>query len=244
MRKVLVVALLCLGYVAQSQVVRREAEMTAGEDRLELRDSVRVSATNFSQGSYDATVHVYVHDDFVNVLDKRLMAGAALLSEKRDTLGFCEEGYPIDSLWESAARRMGKYHEVVLSGKILGRQLERKSFPTITIENFFEGKRGGALRDALVEVLKAKDWESKDFGEYECWAYLNRSANPSQPEFQALMIFRSGIPYCLVNTGEAFEYAKLKGSEMRDHGMFYFFQRPNERFLKDIDDIVFDYVVL
>jgi hypothetical protein len=47
-----------------------------------------------------------------------------------------------------------------------------------------------------------------------------------------------------VNKGEEFEYTKLKGAEMRDHGMFYFFQRPNERFLKDIDDIVFDYVVL
>jgi len=26
--------------------------------------------------------------------------------------------------------------------------------------------------------------------------------------------------------------------------MFYFFQRPNDRFLKEIDDIVFDYMVL
>ena len=92
--------------------------------------------------------------------------------------------------------------------------------------------------------IRDRDWEGKNFGEYECWAYLNRSANPSQPDFQALVIFRSGIPYCLVNKGEEFEYAKLKGAEMRDHGMFYFFQRPNERFLKDIDDIVFDYVVL
>lgn len=244
MRKLAVIALLSWASVAHSQVVRREATLTSGEDRLELRDSVRVSAYNFNSGSYDATVHLWVHDDYVNVLDKRLMAGAALLSSKKDTLGYCEEGFPIDSLWESTARRMSKYHEVVLSGSINGRQLERRSFPTITVENFFQGKRGGAVRDALVEVLKSKDWEGKNFGEYECWAYLNRSANPSQPDFQALVIFRSGIPYCLVNKGEEFEYAKLKGAEMRDHGMFYFFQRPNERFLKDIDDIVFDYVVL
>lgn len=244
MKHLAVFLFLFVATVANSQVVRREALMVSREESIELRDSVRVSASNFKDGAYDATVHLWVHDDFVNVLDKRLMAGAPLISVKKDTLGYCEEGYPIDSLWESSARRMSKYHEVVLSGTINGRQLERRSFPTITLENFFKGRRGGAIRDALVDELKAKDWEGKDFGEYECWAYLNRSSNPSQPDFQAILIFRNGIPYCLVNKGESFEYEKLKGQEMRDHGMFYFFQRPNERFLKDIDDIVFDYVVL
>ena len=244
MRKIAVILLVSWSTITYSQVIRREAQLNNGEDQLELRDSVRVSASNFKGGEYDATVHLWVHDDYVNVLDKRLMAGAALLSVKKDTLGFCADGFPIDSLWESTARRMSKYHEVILSGKIIGRQLERRSFPTLTIEHFFEGKRGGAVRDALVEHLKTKGWEGKDFGEYECWAYLNRSANPSQPDFQTLIIFRSGIPYCLVNKGEEFEYAKLKGAEMRDYGMFYFFQRPNDRFLKEIDDIVFDYVVL
>ena len=132
-----------------------------GEDRLELRDSVRVSASNFNGGSYDATVHLWVHDDYVNVLDKRLMAGATLLSSKKDTLGFCEEGFPIDSLWESTARRMSKYHEVVLSGSINGRQLERRSFPTITVENFFEGKRGVRFATPLLKYLKPKIGKAK-----------------------------------------------------------------------------------
>lgn len=244
MRKLAVLALLSWATVAHSQIVRQEAEMTSGEDRLELRDSVRVSASNFKGGEYEATVHMWVHENYINIFDKRLMTGAALLSVKKDTLGFCNEGFPIDSLWESTARRMSKYHEVILSGNIKGRQLERRSFPTLTVEHFFEGKRGSAVRDALVELLKTKGWEGKEFGEYECWAYLNRSANPSQPDFQTLIIFRSGIPYCLVNKGEEFEYGKLKGAEMRDYGMFYFFQRPNNSFLKEIDDIVIDYVVL
>jgi hypothetical protein len=55
---------------------------------------------------------------------------------------------------------------------------------------------------------------------------------------------RSGLPYCLVNKGESFEYAKLKESAKRDNGMFYFFQRPNDRFMKEIDDIVFNYLPL
>ena len=84
MRKSAVIALLAWASVAHSQVVRREAEMTSGEDHLELRDSVRLSASNFNGGSYDATVHLWVHDDYINVLDKRLMAGAALLSNKKE----------------------------------------------------------------------------------------------------------------------------------------------------------------
>jgi len=48
----------------------------------------------------------------------------------------------------------------------------------------------------------------------------------------------------LVNKGESFDYAKLKESAKRENGTFYFFQRPNDRFMKEIDDIVFDYLPL
>ncbi|CAI8435791.1 MAG: Uncharacterised protein [Cryomorphaceae bacterium] len=236
---------LLLSLPAFSQVVRREAHLTAsdGEGTLTLRDSVRVFATDPQNGDYTATVHCWVHRDYVNVADARVMADAALLNEKKDSLGRVSESYPVDSLWESSARRMSKYYEVVLSGRVSARELERRSFPTIALEHFFDGRRG-AVRDALVEVLKQQGWERKDFGDYEAWAYLNKSTNPGLPDFQALLIFRGPIPYCLINKGAPFEYEKLKGSEQRTHGMYYFFQRPNDRFLQEIDDIVFDYLPL
>lgn len=230
--------------IGHAQVVHRYATFTNEGAKMEVKDSVRVSASDFHEGLYQVTVHGWVHDDYINEVDKSVMAGAALLTVKKDTIGEIFDPYPTDSLWESNARRMSKYHEVVLSGKVKGRQLERRSFPSITVQRFFENSRGGAVRDALVDVLKVNGWEGKDFDEYECWAYLNRSANPTEPDFQALMIFRNGMPYCLVNKGEDFEYAKLKGKEERDHGMFYFFQRPNDRFLTQVEEIVFDYVQL
>ena len=134
------------------------------------------------------------------------MAGATVASKK--TPRILREGFPIDSLWESTARRMSKYHEVVLSGSINGRQLERRSFPTITVENFFEGKRGGAVRD-LVEVLKTEIGKAKT-SESTVLGLLEPERQSLTTRFQALVIFRSGIPYCLMNKGEEFEYAKLK----------------------------------
>ena len=227
------------------QLVRREAHFLASDNQgsLTLKDSVRVFATNLEEGAYTATIHCWVHKDFVNIADQRIMADAPLLSNTKDSLGAVHESYPADSLWESSARRMSKYYEVVLSGKVNAREFERRSFPTIALEHFFEGRRG-AVRDALVETLAKQGWEQKDFGDYEAWAYLNRSTNPGLPDFQAILIFRGPIPYCLINKGASFEYEKLKGSEQRTHGMYYFFQRPNDRFLKKIDDIVFDYLPL
>lgn len=236
---------LLLSTTAFGQVVRREAQFTASDNEgiLTLKDSVRVFATNPQEGNYTATVHVWIHRDFVNVADQRIMAEATLLNEKKDSLGRVVESYPADSLWESSARRMSKYYEVILSGEVSARELERRSFPTIALEHFFDGRRG-AVRDALVETLSKQGWKQKDFGDYEAWAYLNKSTNPGLPDFQAILIFRGPIPYCLINKGEDFEYEKLKGSEKRTHGMYYFFQRPNDRFLKEIDDIVFDYLPL
>lgn len=227
------------------QVVRRQATLLAsdGEGELTLRDSVRVFATDFSEGNYSATVHCWVHRDFINEADGRVMADAGLLNEKRDTLGAVLSSFPTDSLWPSSARRMSKYYEVVLTGEVSARELERRSFPTIALEHFFEGRRG-AIKEALEEELASKGWEKQSFGEYEAWAYLNRSTNPGLPDFQAILIFRGPIPYCLINKGEEFEYEKLKGSEKRTHGMYYFFQRPNDRFLGEIDNIVFNYLPL
>lgn len=236
--------LLALCTLSNAQVVRRTANFTHGEGTLSLRDSVRIFATDFNGGYYQGTVHAWVHEEFVNELDKRVMGDAPLLSAKKDSLGTIHSSYPVDSLWESKAHRMSKYYEVILSGQVLGRELERKSFPTNFLENYFSGHRLGAVNDALKAAFKKNGWEYKRFNEYECWAYLNRSANPSEPDFQALFIVRSGLPYCLVNKGESFEYAKLKESAKRENGTFYFFQRPNDRFMKEIDDIVFDYLPL
>ena len=230
--------------VSNAQVVRRTANFTQGEGTLSLRDSVRIFATDFNGGYYQGTVHAWVHEDFVNELDKRVMSDAPLLSAQKDSLGTVHSSYPVDSLWESKARRMSKYYEVILSGQVLGRELERKSFPTNFLESYFSGQRLGAVNDDLIAAFEKNEWEYQSFDEYECWAYLNRSENPSEPDFQALFIVRSGLPYCLVNKGEPFEYAKLKESTKRENGTFYFFQRPNDRFMKEIDDIVFNYLPL
>lgn len=245
--KIYILALLglVLSSSAFGQVVRREAHFSAsdGEGMLTLKDSVRIFATNPDHGSYTGTLHCWVHQDYVNVADARIMSEAALLGKNKDSLGIVSESYPADSIWESSARRMRKYYEVVLSGEVSARELERRSFPTIALEQFFEGRRG-AVREALVETLEEQGWTQKEFGDYEAWAYMNTSTNPGLPDFQAILIFRGPIPYCLINKGEDFEYEKLKGSEQRTHGTYYFFQRPNERFLQEIDDIVFDYLPL
>ena len=98
--------------VSNAQVVRRTANFTQGEGTLSLRDSVRIFATDFNGGYYQGTVHAWVHEDFVNELDKRVMSEAPLLSAQKDSLGTVHSSYPVDSLWESNARRMSKYYEV------------------------------------------------------------------------------------------------------------------------------------
>jgi len=183
-----------------------------------------------------------VHEDFVNVVDKRVMADAALLSQKFDTLGTVSDSYPLDSLWESGGRRKSNFYEVILSGTLNSRHLERRSFPTYRVEQFFSEKHVGSMKENLEAELEKGGWERTAYGEYDAWAFLDQQRNPSKPALQALFIFRGSMPYVLINKGELFEYSKLKLTEDRDYRTYYFFQRPNDRFLEEIDNIVLKYI--
>ncbi|HAP71765.1 MAG TPA: hypothetical protein DCQ41_04795 [Cryomorphaceae bacterium] len=244
MKLKMILALLGYTILAHGQVIRRSADLAKDEGLLTLRDSVRIAAYDNGPGTYEVHLHCWVHEDFVNVIDKRVMAEAALFSKKLDTLGKVRDSYPLDSLWESSARRKSNYYEVVLSGTLKSRHLERRSFPTYMLEQFFSEKRVGSIKENLENELKKSGWENKSFGDYDAWAFRDHQRNPGKPELQALFIFRGSMPYVLINKGALFEYPKLKLTEDRDYGTFYFFQRPNDRFLSEIDNIVLDYVQL
>ena len=59
-----IIACLCASSV-KAQLVRRHATLTNEEGVLTLTDSVRVSASNFKNGSYTAIVHAWVHRDLL-----------------------------------------------------------------------------------------------------------------------------------------------------------------------------------
>jgi hypothetical protein len=112
------------------------------------------------------------------------------------------------------------------------------------VEQFFSEKHVGSMKENLEAELEKGGWERTAYGEYDAWAFLDQQRNPSKPALQALFIFRGSMPYVLINKGELFEYSKLKLTEDRDYGTYYFFQRPNDRFLEEIDNIVLNYIPL
>lgn len=244
MKLKLIFALLGCTLLAQGQVIRRSADLAKDGGHLTLRDSVRIAAYDNGPGTYEVHLHCWVHKDFINVGDKSIIEEAALFSEKLDTLGKVRDSYKVDSLWESSARRRSKYYEVVLSGTLKSRHLERRSFPTYMLEQFFSEKRGGSMKEDLEYELRNNGWEKNTFGSYDVWAFLDHQRNPSKPTFQALLIFRGNLPYALINKGETIEYSKIRLTEDRDYGTYHYFQRPNDRFLAEIDDIVLDYIQL
>lgn len=244
MRTLLLLAFLGASLSANAQLIRRSADLAEDGGHLSLRDSVRVAAYDNGTSTYKVHLHCWVHEDFVNVVDKRVMADAALLSQKFDTLGTVRDSYPLDSLWESGGRRKSNFYEVILSGTLNSRHLERRSFPTYRVEQFFSEKHVGSMKENLEAELEKGGWERTAYGEYDAWAFLDQQRNPSKPALQALFIFRGSMPYVLINKGELFEYSKLKLTEDRDYGTYYFFQRPNDRFLEEIDNIVLNYIPL
>jgi len=244
MRTLLLLAFLGASLSANAQLIRRSADLAEDGGHLSPRDSVRVAAYDNGTSTYEVHLHCWVHEDFVNVVDKRVMADAALLSQKFDTLGTVSDSYPLDSLWESGGRRKSNFYEVILSGTLNSRHLERRSFPTYRVEQFFSEKHVGSMKENLEAELEKGGWERTAYGEYDAWAFLDQQRNPSKPALQALFIFRGSMPYVLINKGELFEYSKLKLTEDRDYGTYYFFQRPNDRFLEEIDNIVLNYIPL
>ena len=87
MKLKLIFVLLGCTILAHGQVIRRSADLAKDEGHLTLRDSVRIAAYDSGPGTYEVHLHCWVHEDFVNVIDKRVMAEAGLFSKKLDTLG-------------------------------------------------------------------------------------------------------------------------------------------------------------
>lgn len=242
MKALFLAACIATSLYASGQLVRGEA-LLKGEGTITLRDSVQLTATDLRSGSYAAVRHARVHRDFISVADSAILKGGYLVWDRTDTLGMATADFSVDTLWPSTERRMSKYYEVVVSGRVAAEELHRRSFPTVAVEYFFQDNRG-AVHDPMVEALTALGWERADVDEYEVWSYMDRHTRPDQPRFLALMLFRSGIPYVLINQGASFEYDKVKAVETRSTGTYYFFQRPNERFTSAIEDIVYSYLPL
>jgi hypothetical protein len=244
MKNLFTIGALLFAFGASAQLVHRKAPLTKDGGALEIRDSVRVSAYDNGLNTFEVHLHGWVHNEFINELDKRMMADAVIFGEKGDTLATVSESYPVDSLWPSAARRKSKYYEVSFSGTLATKYLERRTFPTYALEQFYSEKQTGSQAERLAQFFGANGWEESNEGEYQIWAFLDRQQNPSQPSYIALFILRGSMPYCLVNHGEAMDYSKIKQVEDREYGTYHFFQRPNDRFLKEIDDLVLNYIQL
>lgn len=243
MKHLFAVLLVGCSTLAHGQLIRKSASLTCPTGEVVLRDSVRVDLDRYEMGSYQCALHVWVHRDFVLSEGKSLVADAPLLSESKDTLGFTTTRVVVDTLWQSTTRRMSRFYEAVLVGSVQDRDLRSKSLPTAMIEAFYNERAAGSLVENLVELLKAQGWEYRPFGDFEAWSFMNEQ-RPWRHEFAALLVFRNGQPYCLVNHGEEFEYDKLKGKEENRLGTFYFFQRANERYKEDLENLVYSYIPL
>ena len=195
MKLKLIFVLLGCTILAHGQVIRRSADLAKDEGHLTLRDSVRIAAYDSGPGTYEVHLHCWVHEDFVNVIDKRVMAEAGLFSKKLDTLGKVLDSYPLDSLWESSARRKSNYYEVVLSGTLKSRHLERRSFPTYMLEQFFSEKRVGSIKENLKHELK------KVVGKTNLSVIMMRGPSLITKEIQASLSYKpclSSAEVCLM----------------------------------------------
>ena len=81
MKLKLIFALLGCTFLAQGQVIRRSADLAKDGGHLTLRDSVRIAAYDNGPGTYEVHLHCWVHKDFINTGDKRILSKAALFSQ-------------------------------------------------------------------------------------------------------------------------------------------------------------------
>ncbi len=243
MKQLLAVLFIAFTASVNAQLIRKTASFTCATGEVELRDSVRVDVDQYTIGSYQCALHVWIHRDFVQAEAKTLLADAPLITDLKDTLGFTTTVVKVDTLWPSKTRRMSRFYEAILVGQVQDRDLRSKTHPTAMIEAFYSERASGSLVENLVALLKEQGWEFRDFGDFQAWAYMN-TQRPWRPEFAALFVFRNDQPYCLVNRGEDFRYDKLKGTEQNRLGTFYYFQRANVRTAEDLENIIYSYTPL
>lgn len=246
MKKIALAALLlpALPAFVSAQVVRRSAELTKKGGAAILRDSVHVDVQDLSDGTYTAHLHVFVHRDFVEESATQILLNAPLLTREKDTLGSVIEPIQADTLWPSQQRRMSRYYEAVLSGTVSSSNIHRRSLPTPLIESFFSTKQVGDIYGRLTDLLEENGWKKTEFDVFEAWTVLFEQEKPWSPRFNAIFVFKDNQPYCLINNGEPFTYAKLKGTQVNHQGAFYYFQKPNPRLAGQLEDLVYYFIPL
>jgi hypothetical protein len=237
-----VTAMLLSTLSTKAQLVRGQATLN-GHGTATLNDSVRLYATDLKDGQYQSWIHARVLQSNVNISDSSVLKGTELFWMRDQSLGEVQSDYTVDTLWQTTERRMSKYYDVVLSGTIDAKELHRRSFPTPLVEQFLAQNKG-ALYEKIEPVLLDAGWEFQSLDEYEVFAYMNKQQNPDRPEFEALLVFRGSVPYCFINRGAPFEYEKIKMTEKKSTGTYYYFQRPNKMFEEQLENVVYEFLPL
>lgn len=246
MKNTLLRLLLIIQLPAMAQLTKGEAflrDKVDGNKIFSMQDSIRISISNPDKGWYSASFVCIVPKNAVNA-DSVLAPKTQLLNSAKKPVGMVLEEVKVD-VRQAEGRGLIKFYQIRIEGYISSKEIHYRSIPEKGLEEILNDPKVAGKNDRMLDYFNAHGFIKQEFGDYTAWVYLDKNATLEEPPYRTAVIYRGEtMIYAVVSRKDYFNLEKLKEEQKHNTGQYYFFQKPNERTLKEVQDIIYNFIPL
>jgi len=233
-------------FFAQAQLTKGEATILSkpdGDKLFTINDSTRIAIGPQESGWYKTSVVAFVAKKSVSA-DSMLAADAILLKADKLAMGKVLADVKVDYR-QAEGRGMYKFYKVIVSGYIKSYSIHYRSIPEKGLEEILNDSKVAGRNDRLAEFFKTHGFVKQEFGDYTAWVYLDKAGSLDEPTYRTAVIYRGEtMIYAVVSRAETLKLDKLKDEQTHNTGNYFFYQKPNEKALREIQDIIYSFIPL
>ncbi len=214
-----------------------------GTEIAQFTDSVKVAIGPQESGWYKTTLKVLVAKSAVSA-DSVLAADAEILDEDKNKIGQTTSEIKV-KYQQAEGRGYYKFYEIIITGYIKSYSLEYKSIPERGLEKIINQKSMAGRQEQLEAFFNTMGFVESTFGEYTVWTYLDEAASFGEAHYRTIVVFRGETSlYCIISKTETMSLEKLKDTYSDHTGNYFFFQRYQDKTLKQMQDVAYSFIPL
>lgn len=229
MRKLIVLALFCLGFSAKSQIIEETAKVLSkpsGEALFSLEAEEKVYSFAPEGGWYKIRKEIYV--DPKNVVDdKYIISGADLFTKDNKKIGGTLAEIKIKEGEKVEAFRGNDRFRAIVEGYLFKTKFVDGSVPEERITEILAMRNRNDQVASFKELFDLYDFEEKKFEDLIVHVYREENKTLSEDkDFRVIMIFRGETsPYGVMTNDHEVTAPKIKHSwEEYDFKVIYFYK--------------------
>jgi len=249
MKKLIVLALLGLGFSAKSQIVEETTKVLSkpsGEALFSLEADEKVFSFAPEDGWYKIRKEVYV--DPKNVVDdKYITTGTDFYNKDNVKIGSALAEIKIKEGQKVEAFRGNDRFRAIVEGYLFKTKFKDASVPEERISEILAMRNRNEQVESFKELFALYNFEERQFEDLTAYVYREENKTLSKDkDFRLIMIFRGeGSPYAVMTNDHEVTAPKIKQSwEEYDFKVIYFYKPTSAQVELVQDKILYTFMGL